>query len=54
MNDTDQLLKSFLRLHNSMIRALNNYDSAKLQRLLGIMEHGLLIALNLKDEKEPK
>lgn len=49
--DNKKLLQSLLRLHDSMIRSLDNYDSAELRRLLGIMEQNLIIAL---DEKVPK
>jgi len=49
--DNKKLLQSLLWLHNSMLRSLDNYDSAELRRLLGIMEQSLIIAL---DEKVTK
>jgi len=49
--DNKKLLQSFLRLHDSMIRSLDNYDSAELRRLLGIKKQGLIMAL---DEKVTK
>jgi len=46
--DNKKLLQSLLWLHNSMVRSLDNYDSAELRRLLEIMEQSLMIALDEK------
>jgi len=43
-----KLLQSLLWLHNGILRSLDNYDSAELRRLLGIMEQSLIIALDEK------
>jgi len=49
--DNKKLLQSLLRLHDNMAKALRCNDLDRVQKLLGIMEQGLVIALEERKEK---
>jgi hypothetical protein len=49
--DNKKFLQSLLRLHDNMAKALRYNDLDRVQKLLGIMQQGLMIALDGKVTK---